>query len=216
MILNSTSHSTFEAKTAEFLSFKDSRRADADNFVLSYSAPSTEKDIFTHYKHHPEMIPLGQCVVKPELKPGTHQMIGEIHTIQHEGSGSIPLKHFINTFGLPLTPEQDQLISKRGDIQFSVGNEAGGSFVNKGEKVKFSVDGVTIQIPQEISGKYDSSDDNVAFHFAPKKTLKVSKYFFSADLEKLKADKSRIDIDMSGDMFDTCIIFEPPAKKNFC
>jgi len=156
-----------------------------------------------------KLVPMGQCEVKPELKPGTLAMIKDLHSIQNQGQGAMPLKKILDSFGMQLTTEQQQLIEKRGDLEFRSTAESGGIFINKGEKMKLSVEGADIIIPREVSGSYDSNDGSFAFHFAPKKTISACKLFLCADLENLSADSKRIDVDMAGTLFDSCIVFEP-------
>jgi len=157
-----------------------------------------------------KLVPMGQCEVKPELKPGTLAMIKDLHDIQGQGQGKMPLRKILNSFGLQLTPEQQQQIDRRGDLEFKSTAGTGGTFVNKGDKVKLSVEGADIIIPKEVSGNYDSTDGSFAFHFAPKKTISACKLFLCADLENLAATDKRIDIDMAGELFDSCIVFEQP------
>ncbi|MHC9541539.1 MAG: hypothetical protein AB9903_18700 [Vulcanimicrobiota bacterium] len=156
-----------------------------------------------------KLVPMGQCEVKPELKPGTLAMIKDLHDIQNQGQGALPLRTILDSFGMQLTPEQQQLVEKRGDLEFKSTAESGGTFINKGEKIKLSVEGADIIIPREVSGSYDSTDGSFAFHFAPKKTISACKLFLCADLENLFADSKRINVDMAGTLFDSCIVFEP-------
>jgi len=157
-----------------------------------------------------KIVPMGQCEIKPELKPGTMAMIKDLHEIQSQGQGKMPLKKIFDSFGLQLTAEQQQQIDKRGDLELKSTAGTGGTFVNKGDKVKLSVEGADIIIPREVSGNYDSTDGSFAFHFAPKKTISACKLFLCADLENLAATDKRIDIDMAGALFDSCIVFEQP------
>ncbi len=189
---------------------KQQESAVQNDSVLLSSQGGTSDVENTQYNLIGKLVPMGQCAVKPELKPGTLSMIKDLHDIQHQGQGALPLKKIFDSFGAQLTPQQQQQIEQRGNLEFKSTAEGGGTFVNKGERVKLSVDGTDIIIPKEVSGNYDSTDGSFAFHFAPKKTISACKLIFCADLENLSANDKRIDIDMAGTSFDSCIVFEPP------
>jgi|GEM_PF-1699246 len=192
------------------------QQSSAENDSVTLSSHNGSSDVeSTQNNLIGKLVPMGQCEVKPELKPGTLAMIRNLHDIQNQGQGAIPLKKILDSFGMQLTPEQQQIIEKRGDLEFKSTSESSGTFINKGEKVKLSVEGADIIIPREVSGRYDSNEGSFAFHFATKKTISACKLFLCADLENLSADNRRIDVDMAGTLFDSCIVFEPSKQAPF-
>jgi hypothetical protein len=159
------------------------------------------------------LIPLGQCELRPDLKQGTLEMIESLQTVQHQGQGTMPLRKLFDSFGVQLTPQQQQDLAKRGDIQFATTGETTGTFVNRGQKIKLDLEDATIHIPADVNGKYDSTGGNFAFHFTPGHALTACKFIFCADFENIQADTKRIDVDLAGTAFDSCIVFEPPGKQ---
>jgi hypothetical protein len=160
-----------------------------------------------------QISPTAETIVKPEMKEPTLKIIGDIHSIQEKGGGSIPLEKVIETFGVKLTPEQEQMLTKRGEIQFATTGAQGGTFVNKGEVLKFSANGLDIKIPKEVSGKYDSTSQDMSFHFAEGKRISAGKLFVSFDLENLSANQKHIAVDMEGKDHDQYIVFDPKHRR---
>ena len=156
------------------------------------------------------LFPTGTCQVRPDLKEGTYELIDELHEITEEGHGSISFKELLATFGIPLTPEQEHEVAGRGDVTFDPGDR---NFVNKGKKLKLDVQGVSLTVPEEVSGHYESSDDTFKFHFDPGHTLKACQGFFCINTENIDGNRKGINVDMQGTLFDSCILFEPPAHR---
>lgn len=154
---------------------------------------------------------LVECVSRPELKAPVLELIGRIHQAHTGGEFKLALAEMFTSFGLSLgTTEWDKLRA-RGNVRFTPQTISQGTFVNQGTARELPTDdGLTIVIPETISGDYITTETSLTLKFAEGSALRGCKRIFvliCQDIIKIDADEHKLYIDLPGEKYDLCFIF---------
>ncbi|MDQ2731534.1 MAG: hypothetical protein M3Y56_07735 [Armatimonadota bacterium] len=150
-----------------------------------------------------------QCQLKPELHQAVMDTIAQIYSAHTGGGGTLLLETIVQLFTPDLSAAETTLLTSRGNLQIKPVDAATGTFVNGAEAVQLKRSGVTIVVPPQVSGTYQSSQDNFRLMFDPVNTIEGRLLFFRAKLEDISADAHTLNVDLSGEAFDQCIIHAP-------
>jgi hypothetical protein len=147
-----------------------------------------------------------QCRLMPEIHPQVMKLIADVYNCHTAGQGILQMTELISLFGADIEKSDLNKIGARGPITLIKTSANGGTFKNEGSAFEFKSNGITLKVPSLIEGNYISFADNLSLAFSDSYTLVGSVFVFSAKVKDIDANQSRIDIDVSGDSFDQCII----------
>jgi len=147
-----------------------------------------------------------ECRLMPEIHKGVLALMEKVKVIHGIGAGSLPVLDLFRLLDFQLESTDITKIEQRGAIVMTRTSVSEGRFENRGEKLKLKHAGVTITIPELIAGTYVALPGSISMCFDSQYTISGGVLFFSAKLEDIHASKHRIDIDLSGDSFDQCIV----------
>ena len=154
---------------------------------------------------------LVECVPRPELKKPVHELIRRVSTGHQSGKFAIPMAEMFEAFGLTLEKSEWKKLTGRGDVKFASRGVAHGEFSNKGRKQELSTDeGLTLVVPETLSGTYVSTQTSLTLKFAEGSALRGCKRVFvliCQDIIKIDADEHKLYIDLPGEKYDLCFIF---------
>jgi hypothetical protein len=154
---------------------------------------------------------LVECVARPELRAPVLEMIGRVHREHALGTFTLSLAEMFASFGLSLEEKEWVKLRLRGDVRFAPQSEAQGAFVNQGAKLELATDeGLTIVIPQVLSGDYITTETSLTLKFAEGSALRGCKRVFvliCQDIIKIDADEHKLYIDLPGEKYDLCFVF---------
>jgi hypothetical protein len=154
---------------------------------------------------------LVECVPRPQLKAPVLDLIGRVSTEHAEGEFVISLAEMFEAFGLSLSDTEWKKLHARGDMQFTPGGASQGEFSNRGPKQELETgEGLTLVIPETLSGAYVTTPTSLTLKFAKGSALRGCKRVFvliCQDIIKIDADEHKLYIDLPGEKYDLCFIF---------
>jgi hypothetical protein len=140
--------------------------------------------------------------ITPEQIKNLVLMLAYDINIEHkfgESGAHINLMDFVNVIGIPLPQAVIDKLKSRNIVKLSQTGISTGAFVNKGEAISAPTNkGVTIIIPAQISGTYETGYDSFSIKFNPEATISGKKFLLTAGLDSIIADKSHLAIKVSG------------------
>lgn len=154
---------------------------------------------------------LVECVPRPELKEPVLGLIRKVSTEHAGGKFAIPLAEMFEAFGLSLDKSEWKKLQGRGQVEFTPRGKAQGEFTNKGRKQELATgEGLTLIVPETLSGTYVSTRSSLTLKFAEGSALRGCKRIFvliCQDIIKIDADEHKLYIDLPGEKYDLCFIF---------
>ena len=154
---------------------------------------------------------LVECVSRPELRAPVLELIGRIQRAHQDGEFTLALADMFSSFGLSLGQAEWAKLRARGLVHFSPQSASQGTFVNQGAKRELPTDdGLTIVIPETISGDYITTETSLTLKFAEGSALRGCKRVFvliCQDIIKIDADEHKLYIDLPGEKYDLCFVF---------
>lgn len=154
---------------------------------------------------------LVECVPRPELRAPVIELIRRVASGHADGEFAIPMVEMFEAFGLSLEKPEWAKLRRRGDVKFSPLGRSQGEFSNKGTKQELSTgEGLTLIVPDKLSGTYVTTRTSVTLKFAEGSALRGCKRVFvliCQDIIKIDADEHKLYIDLPGEKYDLCFIF---------
>ncbi len=154
---------------------------------------------------------LVECITRPELKEPVLELIRRVSTGHKGGKLAIPMTEMFEAFGLTLEKSEWKKLTGRGDVKFVPRGASQGEFSNKGRKQELSTDeGLTLVVPETLSGTYVSTSSSLTLKFAEGSALRGCKRVFvliCQDIIKIDADEHKLYIDLPGEKYDLCFIY---------
>lgn len=154
---------------------------------------------------------LVECVARPQLKPPVLKLIRRVSTEHAGGEFAIPMAEMFEAFGLSLEESEWKKLRKRGKIQFAPRGASLGEFSNEGREQELSTgEGLTLVVPETLSGTYVTTKTSLTLKFAEGTALRGCKRIFvliCQDIIKIDADEHKLYIDLPGEKYDLCFIF---------
>jgi hypothetical protein len=154
---------------------------------------------------------LVECIPRPELRAPVLELIASIHKAHVGGEFTIELADMFASFGLSLGANELARLRVRGNVSFMPQSESQGTFINRGTKQELPTDeGLTIVIPQTLSGDYITTETSLTLKFAEGEALRGCKRIFvliCQDIIKIDADEHKLYIDLPGEKYDLCFVF---------
>src|SRR4051812_37835969 len=119
---------------------------------------------------------LVECVSRPELRAPVLELIGRVRRAHTGGEFTLALSEMFSSFGLSLGATEWAKLRARGDVRFSPQSASQGIFVNQGVPRELPTDeGLTIVIPETISGDYITTETSLTLKFAEGSALRGCK-----------------------------------------
>ena len=154
---------------------------------------------------------LVECVPRPELKAPVLDLIRRVSAEHGDGEFTIPLAELFEAFGLSLAETEWDKLRGRGDVRFTPQGASQGEFANEGRKQELATgQGLTLVIPETLSGAYVTTPSSLTLKFAEGSALRGCKRVFvliCQDIIKIDADEHKLYIDLPGEKYDLCFIF---------
>lgn len=154
---------------------------------------------------------LVECIPRPELRAPVLEMISSIHKAHAGGEFRLALAGMFASFGLSLGTNEWARLRQRGDVHFTPQSESQGVFKNSAAKQELPTEeGLTIVIPQTLSGDYITTETSLTLKFAEGQALRGCKRVFvliCQDIIKIDADEHKLYIDLPGEKYDLCFVF---------
>lgn len=150
-----------------------------------------------------------ECRIMPELHEEIVNLINLVQTIHAHGEGRISIALLSSVFGAHLSDVLLEQLLERGDLVLRKTSESGGNVTNEGQRIEFTVPPAHFTVPEAVRGSYFVQPGGAGLSFDSDHTIVGKVLFFSAKLEDIRCDMHRMDIDVSGDSFDQCIIHSP-------
>ncbi|HEV2913449.1 MAG TPA: hypothetical protein VGX92_09220 [Pyrinomonadaceae bacterium] len=154
---------------------------------------------------------LVECVARPELRAPVHELIARIQQAHVGGEFTIALSDMFASFGLSLGAAEWARLRQRGDVRFTPQSPSQGTFMNREAQQELPTDeGLTIVIPQTLSGDYITTPTSLTLKFAEGSALRGCKRVFvliCQDIIKIDADEHKLYIDLPGEKYDLCFVF---------
>jgi hypothetical protein len=154
---------------------------------------------------------LVECVPRPELQAPVLELIRRVSAGHAGGDFAIPLVEMFEAFGLSLEKSEQKKLRGRGDVKFAPRGFSHGEFTNKGRKQELATgEGLTLIVPEMVSGAYVTTRTSVTLKFAAGSALRGCKRVFvliCQDIIKIDADEHKLYIDLPGEKYDLCFIF---------
>lgn len=147
-----------------------------------------------------------KCKVMPGIHEKVLSLINRVTDIHEQGSGALILSELLNTFGVVLTDAEIDLLKQRDSVLLKRTSETSGTFENVGPLTVVKHSSVTISVPISLSGTYLSFPGSCSFVFADDTTISGSAFVFRVKLQEIDANLYKVDVDLSGEAFDQCII----------
>jgi hypothetical protein len=154
---------------------------------------------------------LVECVARPELKEPVLELIHRVSDEHKGGKFTIPMAEMFKAFGLSLKESEWKKLRGRGDVKFTKRGQSQGEFTNKGrEQELVTGEGLTLIVPETLSGAYVTTQTSLTLKFAEGSALRGCKRVFvliCQDIIKIDADEHKLYIDLPGEKYDLCFIF---------
>ena len=154
---------------------------------------------------------LVECMPRPELRAPVLELIARIHKAHKGGEFTLALADMFASFGLSLGANEWARLRLRGDVYFTPQSKSQGVFRNSGAKQEIPTEeGLTIVIPQTLSGEYITTRTSLTLKFAEGEALRGCKRIFvliCQDIIKIDADEHKLYIDLPGEKYDLCFVF---------
>lgn len=154
---------------------------------------------------------LVECVPRPELKEPVLELIRRVSAAHEGGDFAIALADMFGAFGLTLDKSEWNKLRKRGEVTFKPRGAAQGEFANKGREQELATgQGITLVVPQTLSGTYVTTPTSLTLKFAEGSALRGCKRVFvliCQDIIKIDADEHKLYIDLPGEKYDLCFVF---------
>ncbi|MBS1954392.1 MAG: hypothetical protein JST89_09400 [Cyanobacteria bacterium SZAS-4] len=147
-----------------------------------------------------------KCRLIPDIHEKVLALISRVNEIHTLGTGALILSELLNAFGVVLTNAEIDTLKQRDLVLLKKTSETGGTFENVGPLAVVKHSSVTISVPGRISGTYLSFPGSCSFVFADDTTISGSAFVFRVKLQEIDANLYKVDVDLSGDAFDQCII----------
>ncbi|HEX7998843.1 MAG TPA: hypothetical protein VF528_10675 [Pyrinomonadaceae bacterium] len=152
-----------------------------------------------------------ECIERPELKGPVLDLIKRVADAHKAGEFTIELAELFLAFGLTLEEVEVEKLRARGAVSFTPSDKKQGEFYNEGAEQKLATgEGVTIVVPETLSGTYETTRKSLTLMFDEGSALRGCKRFFvlvCQDIIKIEADEHQLYIDLPGDMYDMCFVF---------
>jgi hypothetical protein len=140
--------------------------------------------------------------ITPEQIKNLVLMLAYDINIEHKFSESgahINLMDFVNVIGIPLPQEVIDKLKTRNIVKLSQTGISTGAFVNNGEAISAPTNkGVTIIIPAQISGTYETGYESFSIKFNSEATISGKKFLLTAGLDSIVADNTHLSIKVGG------------------
>ncbi|HKR02942.1 MAG TPA: hypothetical protein VJT09_19850 [Pyrinomonadaceae bacterium] len=154
---------------------------------------------------------LVECVPRPELREPVLDLIRRVSGEHAKGKFAIPLAEMFEAFGLSLKESEWKKLRTRGEVKFTPRGKSQGEFSNKGRRQELETgEGLTLVVPDELSGSYVTTKSSLTLKFAEGSALRGCKRVFvliCQDIIKIDADEHKLYIDLPGEKYDLCFIF---------
>ncbi|HEX8143227.1 MAG TPA: hypothetical protein VF553_11570 [Pyrinomonadaceae bacterium] len=154
---------------------------------------------------------LVECIPRPELRAPVLELIAGVHAKHLGGEFRLALADMFDSFGLSLGATEWAKLRRRGDVLFTPQSESQGTFINSAPKQELPTEeGLTIVIPQTLSGDYITTQTSLTLKFAEGAALRGCKRVFvliCQDIIKIDADEHKLYIDLPGEKYDLCFVF---------
>ncbi len=151
------------------------------------------------------------CIQRPELKGPVLGLIKKVAGAHKAGEFTIELADLFAAFGLTLEAIEVEKLRERGAVSFSPSDKKEGTFLNEGAEQQLATgEGVTIVVPETLSGSYSTTRKSLTLAFDEGRALRGCKRFFvliCQDIIKIEADEGQLYIDLPGDTYDMCFVF---------
>ncbi|HEX8774340.1 MAG TPA: hypothetical protein VF735_12250 [Pyrinomonadaceae bacterium] len=154
---------------------------------------------------------LVECIPRPELRAPVLEMIASIHKAHTGGEFTLALSDMFASFGLSLGANEWAKLRQRGEVRFTPQSASQGVFRNSAAKQELPTEeGLTIVIPQTLSGDYITTETSLTLKFSEGEALRGCKRVFvliCQDIIKIDADEHKLYIDLPGEKYDLCFVF---------
>lgn len=150
----------------------------------------------------------------PELRGVALELIGKIRDGHRRHAFSIPVVEFLRVFAPEAAGEEFEKVAERGDIRFMAERADGGRFsLAEGERATFELprEGLTLRIPERMSGKYEISAEAFRIEFNEGEELEGCKrilILICNEVRTVDISSKQVHVGFSNKMFDLCVEFE--------
>lgn len=152
-----------------------------------------------------------ECIERPELREPVLGLIKKVADAHKGGAFTIDLSDLFGAFGLTLEAVEVKKLRARGAVSFTPGDKKQGEFINEGTEQQLATgEGVTIVVPETLSGVYTTTRKSLTLAFDEGAALRGCKRIFvliCQDIIKIEADEHQLFIDLPGDTYDMCFVF---------
>jgi len=154
---------------------------------------------------------LVECIPRPELRAPVLELIARVQQAHTGGEFTISLAEMFTSFGLSLGAREWASLRQRGAVRFTPQSTSQGTFINREAQQELPTDdGLTIVIPQTLSGDYITTETSLTLKFDEGAALRGCKRVFvliCQDIIKIDADEHKLYIDLPGEKYDLCFVF---------
>ena len=157
---------------------------------------------------------LFSCLKWPEMRPVTLKLIQHMHEGHAQGQFSIPVVDFARLFAPGAGREEMRKVAERGDIQFTMRTESGGTFhLAPGERATFELgrEGLAMRVPERMSGRYMIRPSAFQIIFNEGEELQGCKRLLVIVCNRVVSvdvSSERVDVRLPSKLFDLCVEFE--------
>ena len=150
----------------------------------------------------------------PELRGVALELIRKIGDGHRREAFSIPVVDFVRVFAPGAAAEEFEKVSGRGEIRFVAAGVNGGTFsLAAGERATFELprEGLTLRIPERMSGRYEISADAFRIEFNEGEELEGCKrilVLICNDVRTVDISSKQVHVGFSNKIFDLCVEFE--------
>ena len=152
-----------------------------------------------------------ECIERPELRKPVLGLIKKVSKAHAAGEFTIELADLFAAFGLTLEETEFDKLRERGGVAFTPNADEQGEFLNEGTEAQLATgEGITIVVPETLSGTYITSPGALTLKFDKGAALRGCKRVFvliCQDIIKIEADEHQLYIDLPGEMYDLCFVF---------
>lgn len=126
----------------------------------------------------------------------------------------MPVLDFVRVFAPDAAAEDSEKVSGRGDIRFVAERTDGGTFsLAEGERatVDLQREGLTLRVPERMSGKYEIGADTFRIEFNEGEELEGCKrilVLICNEVRSVEVSPKQVYVGFSSKMFDLCVEFE--------
>jgi hypothetical protein len=157
---------------------------------------------------------LFNCLKWPEMREVALELIARMREGHAASSFSIPVVDFARVFAPHASQEELAKVRERGDINFTAGDERGGTFaLAEGPRAIFDLgrEGLAMRVPERMSGRYEISSNSFHIEFNKGEELEGCKRILMLACNRVVSvdvSDKRVDVHLPSSMFDLCVEFE--------